>query len=155
MGLASQLHTSAQKRASTVVPWVRRALGIGDGWEFDVPIQGSPRVTRADGGPPRRGYDHLPPCTGRDRFPSHENQGSREPQGARPFQSRPYIQGGRDDGWTPPQRGRFARPDWNKGGWGPKIICDACCRTGHVAANCDMLAMAIFLDKYKRISWTT
>jgi hypothetical protein len=104
MGLASQLHTSAQKRASTVVPWVRRALGIGNGWEFDILIQGSPRVTHADSGPPRGGYDHLPPCSGRDRFLPRENQGSREPQGARPFQSRPYIQGGRDGGWTPPQR---------------------------------------------------
>jgi hypothetical protein len=91
MGLASQLHTSAQKCASTVVPQVRRALGINDGWEFDVPIQGSPRVAHADSGPPCRGYDHLPPRGGRDRFPPREDQGSHESQGAHPFQSRPYV----------------------------------------------------------------
>jgi hypothetical protein len=30
------------------------------------------------------------------------------------------------------------------------MICDACRRTGHVAANCDVLAIALFIQKYKR-----
>jgi hypothetical protein len=96
MGLASQLHTSAQKRASTVVPWVRCALGIDNDWEFDVPTQGSPRVACTDGSPPCRGYDRLPPRGGRGRFPPREDRGSFEPKGAHPFQSRPYVQSGRD-----------------------------------------------------------
>ena len=29
-------------------------------------------------------------------------------------------------------------------------MCDACCRTGHVAATCDVLAIALFIEKYKR-----
>ena len=30
------------------------------------------------------------------------------------------------------------------------MICDACRRTGHVAATCDVLAIALFIEKYKR-----
>ena len=30
------------------------------------------------------------------------------------------------------------------------MTCDACRRTGHVAANCDVLAIALFIEKYKR-----
>jgi hypothetical protein len=30
------------------------------------------------------------------------------------------------------------------------VVCDACRRTGHVAANCDVLAIALFIEKYKK-----
>ena len=30
------------------------------------------------------------------------------------------------------------------------MVCDACRRTGHVAANCDVLAIALFIEKYKK-----
>ena len=36
------------------------------------------------------------------------------------------------------------------GGLNPSVICDACRRTGHVAANCDALAIALFIEKYKK-----
>ena len=47
-------------------------------------------------------------------------------------------------------RGRYAWPDHNRWQWDPDITCAACKRCGHPAANCDMLAMALFLEKYNR-----
>ena len=136
MGLATQLHTNARTRAHAVVPRVRRTLGmyVGEG-ERGGYIQGSPRVARlADERPPYR--DSRGGCGG-----SH--------LGA----SRPFVQGGRGNGRAgrpPPTRGRFTRPDRNDGPYRPDTVCDACRRTGHVAANCDVLAIALFIEKYKR-----
>jgi hypothetical protein len=99
MGLPTQLCTSAQTRASTVVPCIRRALGLKKGWEFDASIQGSPWVARADGGPPWGGYDRPPPCGGRDWFPPHEDCSSCKPQGASPI---PHLTlRTRRPGWWP------------------------------------------------------
>ena len=47
-------------------------------------------------------------------------------------------------------RGRYARPDRNGGDLHPSMVCDACHRTGHVTANCDVLAIALFIEKYKK-----
>ena len=61
------------------------------------------------------------------------------------------MQGGRGNGRTGrPSRGRFTHPDRNDGPYCPDTICDACRRTGHVAANCDVLAIALFIEKYKQ-----
>ncbi len=61
------------------------------------------------------------------------------------------MQGDRGNGRTGrPSRGRFTRPDRNDGPYRPDTICDACRRTGHVAANCDVLAIALFIEKYKQ-----
>ena len=49
-------------------------------------------------------------------------------------------------------RGWFARPDHNKRSWDPEIVCAACKRRGHPALKCDMLAMALFLDRYIKSS---
>ena len=134
MGLASQLHTNARTRAHAVLPRVRRTLGMSVAeWNRGAIIQGSPRVARlAD-----------------DRAPFRDSRGGRgdSRQGA----SRPFVQGGRGIGRTDrPSRGRFTRPDRNDGPYRPDTICDACRRTGHVAANCDVLAIALFIEKYKR-----
>jgi hypothetical protein len=75
------------------------------------------------------------------------------PEGALPSGSRPIVQGGRDggrQGGHPTPRGRYARPDRNGGDLNPSVICDACRRTEHVAANCDVLAIALFIEKYKK-----
>jgi hypothetical protein len=134
MGLATPLHTNARTRAHGVIPRVRRTLGmsVGEGDRGGI-IQGSPRVARlAD-----------------ERAPFRESRGGRgdSRQGA----SRPFVQGGRGIGRTGcPSRGRFTRPDRNDGPYCPDTICDACRRTGHVAANCDVLAIALFIEKYKR-----
>jgi hypothetical protein len=45
-------------------------------------------------------------------------------------------------------QGRYARPDHNRRAWDSDITCTACKRRGHMATNCDMLAMALFLEKY-------
>ena len=45
-------------------------------------------------------------------------------------------------------RGQYPCPDHNRRAWDPDITCAACKRRGHPASNCDMLAMALFLDKY-------
>jgi hypothetical protein len=134
MGLASQLHTNARTRAHAVIPRVRRTLGMSvEEWDRGAIIQGSPRVARlAD-----------------ERSPFRDSRGGRgdSRQGA----SRPFVQGGRGNGRTDrPSRGRFTRPDRNDGPYRPDTICDACRRTGHVAANCDVLAIALFIEKYKR-----
>ncbi len=92
------------------------------------------------------GRDRPPPRDGRDCC------GSQEPFGTRPPHNQPYVQGGCGGGRPPPtapHQGCYARPDHNKGNWDPTTICDACRCTGHVAAKCNMLAMVIFLDKYK------
>ena len=44
----------------------------------------------------------------------------------------------------------FYSPDLNDCPYRPDMICDACRRTGHVAANCDVLAIALFIEKYKQ-----
>ena len=48
-----------------------------------------------------------------------------------------------------PSHGHFTCPDRNDGPYRPDTICDACRRMGHVAANCDVLAIALFIEKYK------
>jgi hypothetical protein len=92
------------------------------------------------------GRDQPPPRDGRD------GRGSQEPFDAHPPHNQPYIQGSCRGGRPPPtalQWGCYAWLDHNKDNWNPTTICDARHCTGHVAANCDMLAMTIFLDKYK------
>jgi hypothetical protein len=141
MGLASQLHKNVQTRARAVVPCAQCAVGLEEAWEYAIPIQGSPWVARTDAG--GRG----------DRPPPRDGCGSRNPFSARPAYTRPFVQGGHGGGRPPPnapQWGCYAQPDHNKSKWDPSIICDACRRTGHEAASCDMLTMAIFLEKYKR-----
>ena len=65
--------------------------------------------------------------------------------------ARPYVQGGWGGGRSGrAPRGRFTRPDRNDGDYRPDVVCDACRRPGHVAATCDVLAIALFIEKYKR-----
>jgi hypothetical protein len=47
-------------------------------------------------------------------------------------------------------RGRYACPNHNRRAWDPDITCTACKLRGHTATKCDMLAMALFLEKYVR-----
>jgi hypothetical protein len=141
MGLAHQLNKSAKLRAKLVLPRAHRLTGESPAWQFDVPIQGSPRVFRIDAG-------------GRDRPPPREGRDGRDNRGGRGFQPRSFTPGGRNGGSLPPPadhpRGRFVRPDQNGRKWDPDLICDACHRSGHIAAQCDMLAIAIFIKKYKK-----
>ena len=134
MGLANQLHTNARTRAHAVIPQVRQTLGmsVGERERLGI-IQGSPRVARlAD-----------------DRAPYQDSRGGCGDSGL--SASCPFVQSGRGNGRPGlPQRGCFTRPDRNDGPYCPDAVCDACRRTGHVAANCDVLAIALFIEKYKR-----
>ncbi len=134
MGLATQLHTNARTHAHAVIPWVHRTLGMSvEEWDCSAIIQGSPRLA----------------CLADKRAPFRDSRGGRgdSRQGA----SRPFVQGGRGNGrMGRPSCGGFTCPDHNDGPYCPDTICDACRRTGHVVANCDVLAIALFIEKYKR-----
>ena len=144
MGLANQINTNARSRALAVVPKIRRTIAMGDEWDRRATIQGSPRISRLDARDNGR--------------PHHRNFGRGSPRETTRDDSHPggyrhVVQGGRDGGRarsTPTPRGRYARPDRNGGDLHPSVVCDACCRTGHVAANCDVLAIALFIEKYKK-----
>jgi hypothetical protein len=81
MGLAAQLRKTAGKRASTLVPRVRRTAGLDGGWAYDVPVQGSLHVACLDAG----NHDCPPPRDGR---------GNRDSFSPCPPQNCPYAQGG-------------------------------------------------------------
>ncbi len=93
-----------------------------------VPQFGHPYDRAGPAGHGGRGYGRPPPC---------DWTGSRD--------------GGRDDGRPSPQD-RSIHPGHRCRGFLPGVQCEACKRLGHVAANCDMLAMAIFLKKYVKQS---
>ncbi len=94
--------------------------------------------------PPPRGrlYDraNLAGCSGRDN----------DRQTPRDWNSHPN---GRDGGRPSPSPcDRSIHPDRNCRGFLPDVQCEACKWVGHVATDCDMLAMALYLDKYVRQS---
>ena len=151
MGLALQVYKHANARAQTVLPRARRTIGWHDDTDPDTQTEGAFQVMRFDGTgrdrpPPRDGRGGRPP-TSHGRYPPRQEIQS----GRDGYPPRPIVQGGRDSRRPMgEQRGRFARPDRNRGEYRPDIICDACRRPGHVAANCDVLAIALFIEKYKR-----
>jgi hypothetical protein len=58
------------------------------------------------------------------------------------------------DGRRPSPRDRSIRPDLRRCSFLPGVQCEACKRIGHEASSCDMLAIALFLDKYIKRSVT-
>jgi hypothetical protein len=80
--------------------------------------------------------------------PHREGQGS----GSRPSGNHPYVQGSHGSSCEREvaPSGRYARPDRNGGVYQPDKIFIACPRTGHVAANCNNLAIVLFIKKYKQ-----
>ena len=172
MGIASQLHDTTTARRASVFPSARRTTagrttypgrdempsydrdGPGPAALRTTPrddpgtiVQGTPRAARADGGQRwmERNGDRVNdggnarPGGGdngrRDRVEGRRGYGERRPPPGR--QSRPTGD-------------RTIRPDRNRSAFLPNTICEACRRTGHVAATCDVLAMALLLEKYKR-----
>ena len=47
-------------------------------------------------------------------------------------------------------RGRFARPDQRRRTFLPNKLCEACKQVGHEAVNCNMLALALFIERHKK-----
>ena len=152
MGIANQLHEQAVKRAAAVVPRARRLAYAQDDIYDDAPDY--PSASRMDGG--RHWSDRADPAERQPRRergyrddvrPERNNRGRDGPNGRI---ARPVVQGSRGPTGNPSSRGRYVRPDRNRGAFLPDTICDACRRPGHVAATCDVLAMALFIEKYKR-----
>ena len=56
------------------------------------------------------------------------------------------------DGRHPSPRDWSIRPDLRRRSYIPSVQCDACKRVGQEASSCDMLAIAMFLDKYVKQS---
>jgi hypothetical protein len=157
MGLAHQLNKAAKARVKSALPRVyRTARGFNkDDAYFTVPIQGSPqRAFRVDGACNAGGHDYQPPRRGNgagggQAYPPRDGTG-----GNRSFPPRSYPPNDRGGPSRPPSgadtsRGCFVNPGCNNRRWDPSLVCDACCRSGHLASQCNMLAMAIFIEKYK------
>ena len=178
MGIASQLHETTTTRRASVIPSARRTTFLGrdvlpsfdrDGPAFDrdspghaalhndapwyarddpgAMVQGTPRAARTDGAPrwAERNGDRAAgggnarfgggAIDRRDRSDQRRGYGERRPPPGRQSRS---------------TGDRTIRPDRNRSAFLPNTICEACRRTGHVAATCDVLAMALLLEKYKR-----
>jgi hypothetical protein len=111
-------------------------------------VQGyTPRVNHVyqqDGQPPASN-----PCQNTPRF--GDRYGNRG--GGEQFDDRgpPISQG--THGGTPVLQGthgRYTRPDQRRRPFKPGVQCVACKRLGHEAVNCDMLAIALFIDWYTK-----
>jgi hypothetical protein len=134
MGLAAQMNKHAKARVRDIVPRIRRLDWQDGGTRTTTPeIQGylSPQVCRTD----------LPRSRPRsNQWDWHDSWGG----GRHP----------KDAPGCPNMRGWYARPDHNRRAWKLDIICAAFKRRGHPASNCNMLAMALFLEKYMKSSIT-
>jgi hypothetical protein len=141
MGLAMQMHKNAKARVWDIIPTVQRAYRFPD-----LLIQRfvPPQVYRLDSK-----YSHTTASTSTLSPMTNRKGGNRAG-------SRQLMAGNTDcfPGRTCNNRtseavhGRYARPDHNRRSWDPDTICAACRRRGHPASQCDMLAIALFLDRY-------
>jgi hypothetical protein len=149
-GIATAIHMNASARvrdAGFAPPRVRRIAGD---WNSTVPdaklplcaVQGySPRAFRVE--------------QGQDRFSRTYDRDGPAGRGGRGFDRDKAGRGRRDfdrDGRRPSPRDRSIRPDLRHRSFVPGVQCDACMRIGHEASSCDMLAIALFLDKYVKHS---
>ena len=140
MELATRIDRNATARVSQYgMPRANRIFGVGDYADDDESVmpmvQGyAPSVFRIDGD--QRGRNIRRQDFGDKRYSGGPPSGARNGTGNREA------------------RGRYARPDHNRRKYDPAIICDACKRRGHPAAQCDLLAQAIFINKYMKHSLT-
>ncbi len=155
-GIATAIYMNASARARDVglaSPRVRRVAGEWDPTSLppvpddELPLCGvqgyHPRAYRVDQGQDRfcRPYDRDGPagCGGRVSDRDRAGRGRRE-----------FDQ----DAQRPSPRDRSIRPDLRRRSFLPGVQCEACKRIGHEAASCDMLAIALFLNKYIKSSLT-
>ena len=153
MGLAVQMNKNACARVRDVVPRIAHRLvwDNKEGYHSTPQIQDFqvPQAYRMEAPCNRQPYEGL----NRGRLQDHRRDGQEDGRevfrcpawdGGREQFHRPERTGGDRDG----PRGRYACPDHNRCAWDPDITCAACKRHGHPTSNYDMLAMALFLDKY-------
>ena len=169
-GLTTMLHNNATARVRDfATPRINKLGGSDSIWDLvdddELPfchVQGyEPRVLRLEQGRDRglfqwgqgRDFRHsrdadcraAPPPRGRD----HDRREG--------LSFRDLGQGGGRSGDRGPGRGRPGdiprdrpvRPDQRHRPFLPGVICAACKRTGHEASSCDMLAIALFVERHK------
>jgi hypothetical protein len=156
-GIATAIHTNALSRVQDVgQPRVRQVAGDWD----TKPL-------------PTVAADKLPLCAVQGYCPRvyRVDQGQdcfRSPSGCCPYdQDGPAGRGGRgfnhdkagcgccnfdrDSGWSSP-RDQSICPDQRHRSFLHGVQCNACKHLGHKASSCDMLAIALFLDKHVKHS---
>ena len=148
-GIATAIYMNASARVRDVglaSPRVRRVAGDWDSnpvFDDELPLCGvqgyCPRVYRVEQGQDRfrRPYDREGPAGRGGRGFDRDMAGRGRGDVAR-------------DSWRPSPRDRSIRPDLRRRTFLPGVQCAACKRLGHEASTCDMLAIALFLDKYKK-----
>jgi hypothetical protein len=155
MGLAAQMNKNARARVRGIVPCARcMECHTNDRTAMTSWIQGFhlPQVFWTDFSRDRSQHEAwtqgrpvdgrtTPSCQmngfvhhGRDSLPRHDRTDTR------------------DD--CKSSHGRYAWPDHICWAWDPDIVCEVCKWQGHSATNCDMLAMALFLEKYVKVLMT-
>jgi hypothetical protein len=140
-GLATSIHQNTQARL-TGIACPRTHMVTGN----LLQIQGLPTSFRISRG-------NLPPC---DNYPgrSHDS-GGRFVNGFVGDDNRGNVGRVQDCGpprrrGRPPNSGWLARPDPNRHPFLEGVQCAACRRAGHVAKQCNMLAIAICLERYMK-----
>jgi hypothetical protein len=151
-GIATAIYMNASARVRDIglaSPRVRRVAGDWDSTTLPPAsddelilcgVQGyCPRVYRVDQGHDRsrRSYDRDGPAGRGGRGFDRDMAGSGRGDFAR-------------DGRRPSPRDRSICPDLCRRIFLPGVQCAACKRIGHEASSCDMLAIALFLDKHKK-----
>ena len=151
-GIATAIYMNASARVRDVglaSPRVRRVAGDWDSnilppvSDDELPLCGvqgyCPRVYRVE--------------QGQDRFRRPYDRDGPAGRGGRGFDRDIAGRGRGDfarDGRRPSPRDRSIRPDLRRRTFLPGVQCAACKRLGHEASSCDMLAIALFLDKHKK-----
>jgi hypothetical protein len=163
-GIATSIHQNATAQVCDVVhgiPHVRRILGdagYGSWHSSDWPDNDGLPMSSVQGLVPQvYRMGQAQDCDRVTRFGHPYDRAGPAGRGGHGYGCPPprdwtgSRDGGRDDG-RPSPRDRSIRPGHRRRDFLPGVQCEACKRLGHVAANCDMLAMAIFLEKYVKQS---
>jgi hypothetical protein len=155
-GLAESIHLNAQARLRDIaVPHIQR-LDYGCSLVQGIPPPPgphSPSINRL-GCPERNGVGF---CDNNwDGNDGGGDQGARERthNGRDSYCGIPDVRGQADRSRTP-KGCPVARPDCNRCQYLPDVQCAACKWVGHVAKHCNMLAMAICLERYLKNDLST
>ena len=135
-GIATLIHNNAKHRVRDLhSPWVHRVVGMDTTWDTseddETPfchLQGYSLQINSFDGYRNRGDN------------THRNCGSAE-GGYGLCTPRPPPD--KPQGW-------LTQPDQRRHAYKPGVQCDACKRIGHNAVNCNMLAIALYIDCYTK-----
>jgi hypothetical protein len=136
-GLASSIHQNAQAhlrdiptpRAGRLHGGASRVQGLSFMNQFSQDYRQRNRFCERSGDHPDGNY--------------HVGRDNNAPRSGRSLQHDETSTHGRGSGW-------LAHPDCNRQPFLPDVQCAACKQVGHVAKNCNMLVMAICLQRYMK-----